>query len=370
MTMQLDSMYPTRVDFGTLDEIHRAARNALPREVFDFVEGGAGQEITLRENRAAFNRWRILPDPMSGVANPSTRTELLGMTLETPILTAPFGGDAMFHIDGHLAVARAAQQHGTVSIVPEAGSYSYEQVKSAAPEAADIAQLHPFAHAPAVADRIRRAGYSAVCVTVDCPIGGFRTRNMGNRFDPDMRHFAGNLTGRDGAPGVAEVFGQLLKHGATAWNWDDLTLAAKQFRLPWIAKGVLTTEAAERAIAAGASAIVVSNHGGRQVDPAPASLTALPDIRAAVGPDLPILFDSGIRTGSDVFLALALGATAVVIGRSALYGLAAAGEAGVSRVLELLTDELRTLMTLAGAATIDRLDTSRLVRAEYFGAES
>ncbi|WP_167475786.1 alpha-hydroxy acid oxidase [Nocardia arthritidis] len=361
MTAQLDSMYPTRVDFGTVEEIHRAAAAALPPDVFDFVEGGAGRESTLRANRAAFERWRILPEPMSGVAVPDTRTALLGMPLEIPVLTAPFGGDALFNPAGHPAVATAAQRHGALSIVPEAGSFSYEQVRAAAPDAARIAQIHPFAHAPAVAERVRRAGFAALCVTVDCAVGGFRTRNMGNRFDPDMRHFGGNLTGRDGAPGVAEVFGHLLKHGATAWNWADLRAAAAEFRLPWIAKGILTPAAAEIAAAAGAAAIVVSNHGGRQVDPAPASLEMLPSIRAAVGPDIPILFDSGIRTGSDIFIALALGADAVVLGRATIYGLAAAGEAGVSRVLELLTEELRTLMILSGAATIADIDGSRLL---------
>ncbi|WP_024804767.1 alpha-hydroxy acid oxidase [Nocardia sp. BMG51109] len=364
MTAQLDSFYPTRVDFATHDEIHRAAAAALPDDVRDFVEGGAGQEVTLRDNRAAFGHWRILPEPMSGVGVPSTRTELLGMTLETPVLTAPFGGDALFHPDGHLAVARAAERRGALSIVPEAGSFSYEQVRAAAPGAARIAQLHPFAHAGAVAERVQRAGFEALCVTVDCPVGGFRTRNMGNRFDPDLRYFAGNLTGENGAPGVAEVFGQLLKHGGTVWDWSQLADAAAGFGLPWIAKGVLTPAAAERAVALGAAAIVVSNHGGRQVDPAPASLTMLPGVRAAVGPALPILFDSGIRTGSDIFLALALGADAVIIGRSAIYGLAAAGTAGVDRVLELLTEELRTLMILAGTQTLADIDRHRVVRAE------
>lgn len=363
MTAQLDSFYPTRVDFGTLDEIHRAAAAVLPSDVLDFVEGGAGKEITLRANLAAFDRWRILPDPMSGVGAPSTRTELLGMTLDTPILTAPFGGDALYHAEGHLAVARAAQRHGALSIVPEAGSFSYDRVRAAAPRAARIAQLHPFAHAAAVAKHVARAGFDALCVTMDCPVGGFRTRNMGNRFDPDQRHFAGNLTGENGAPGVAEVFGQLLKQGGTPWNWDQLADAAGEFGLPWIAKGILTPAAAERALTIGAGAIVVSNHGGRQVDPAPASLEMLPGIRAAVGPDLPILLDSGVRTGSDIYLALALGADAVVIGRSAIYGLAAAGEAGVGRVLELLTEELRTLMILSGAATLAEIGHGRIAKA-------
>ncbi len=363
MTAQLDSFYPTRVDFGTLAEIHRAAAAALPPDVFDFVEGGAGKEITLRANLAAFDRWRILPEPMSGVGAPSTHTDLLGIGLDTPILTAPFGGDALFHPEGHLAVARAAQRHGALSIVPEAGSFSYQRVHAAAPRAARIAQLHPFGHAPAEADRLAHAGFEALCITVDCPVGGFRTRNMGNRFDPDQRLFAGNLTGENGAPGVAEVFGQLLKQGGAVWDWDQLADAAAGFGLPWIAKGILTPASAERALAVGASALVVSNHGGRQCDPAPASLEMLPSIRAAVGPDLPILLDSGVRTGSDIYLALALGADAVIIGRAAIYGLAAAGEAGVDRVLQLLSEELRTLMILSGAATLGDIDGSRIVRA-------
>ncbi|WP_019925808.1 alpha-hydroxy acid oxidase [Nocardia sp. BMG111209] len=364
MTAQLDSFYPTGVTFGTLDEIHRAAAAALPADVLDFVEGGAGQEITLRANRTAFERWRILPEPMSGVGAPSTATELLGMPLATPILTAPFGGDGLFHPDGHLAVARAAAGRGALAIVPEAGSFSYRQVREVAPAAARIAQVHPFAHAGAVAAQVRRLGYQALCVTVDCPVGGFRTRNMGNRFDPDQRFFAGNLTGADGAPGVAEVFGQLLKRGATVWNWEQLAEVAGRFGMPWIAKGVLTPAAAEKALEIGAAGLVVSNHGGRQVDPAPASLDMLPRIRAAAGPGVPILLDSGVRTGADIFVALALGADAVIIGRSALYGLAAAGAAGVDRVLELLTEELRTLMILAGAATVSDIGRARVLKAD------
>ncbi|WP_280273477.1 alpha-hydroxy-acid oxidizing protein [Nocardia wallacei] len=148
MTTRLDSFYPTRVDFGTHEEIHRAAAAALPADVWDFVEGGAGREITLRANREAFDRWRILPRPMSGVGAPSTRTDLLGLPLATPILTAPFGGDALFHPDGHLAVARAAQQHGALSIVPEAGSFSYEQVRAGAAPPPPPPPPHTTTHRP------------------------------------------------------------------------------------------------------------------------------------------------------------------------------------------------------------------------------
>ncbi|WP_052689147.1 alpha-hydroxy acid oxidase [Williamsia herbipolensis] len=362
-----NTMYSTTVDFGSLDEIRDAALAVLPADVADFLEGGAGTESTLRRNRSAFERYAILPEPMSGVGDPSIATEILGIGIDLPVLTAPFGGDALFHPDGHRAVATAAADAGTVDIVPEAGSFSYTQVRKDAPRAARIAQLHPFTHAARVADLIADAGYDAICVTVDCPMGGFRTRNMRNRFSPDLLAFSGNVVVADGpgeagdGPRVAEVMGQLMGSGESAWSWGDLAAAARDFQLPWIAKGILTPTAAHRALAAGASALVVSNHGGRQVDPAPASLDVLPAIRAAVGPDVPVLVDSGIRTGADVFVALALGADAVIIGRAAIYGLAAAGQAGVHRVLTLIAEELRVLMTLSGVATVADITADRLM---------
>ncbi|MGZ8177752.1 alpha-hydroxy acid oxidase [Williamsia sp. SKLECPSW1] len=362
MSPVTDTMYPTTVDFGSLDEIHQTALGVLPADVADFLEGGAGAEATLAANREAFSRWAVLPDPMSGVSTPDTRTSLVGIDLAAPLLTAPFGGDTLFHPDGHLAVARAAQDVGVVDIAPEAGSYSYEDVRAAAPAGARIAQLHPFAGAEDVADRIAAAGYDALCVTVDCPIGGFRTRNMRNRFSPDLSPFSGNVpTFADDGPRVAEVMGRLMGNGESAWDWAQLQRAASAFRLPWIAKGILTPAAARRAVEAGACAVVVSNHGGRQVDPAPASLGMLPAVRSTVGAEVPVFVDSGFRSGADVFVALALGADAVILGRSAIYGLAAGGRAGVARVLDLVTAELRVLMTLAGAPDIAAITADRII---------
>jgi len=180
-----------------------------------------------------------------------------------------------------------------------------------------------------------------------------------NRFRPDPAVWSGNVT-HDGLPNVASTFGNKI---IPAWTWDRLAEAAARQRLPWIAKGILTAEAAHAALGAGASAILVSNHGGRQVDPAPASLDALPEVAAAVAGRVPVLLDSGVRTGADVFLALALGATAVVIGRLAVYGLAAAAEDGVRRTIELLTDELRTLMVLAGVPDIASLSPDMVMKA-------
>jgi isopentenyl diphosphate isomerase/L-lactate dehydrogenase-like FMN-dependent dehydrogenase len=340
-------------EFRTLGEIHTAALQNLPDDVAVYLESGAGTEQTLRANRDAFtSRYVIKPKPMSGVNDPKTNTEVLGIPLAVPVLTAPFGGDALFAAEGHLAVARANAACGIASIVPEVGSFSYEQVAAAAPAAARIGQLHPFETFDAVAQRIKNAGYDALCVTVDCAVMGWRNRNKTARFSFDPGVWFGNVTD-ESEPNVAATYGPL---GIVPdWTWDQLAEATARHSLPWIAKGILTAESATAAVDAGASAILVSNHGGRQVDPARASLDALPEVAAAVGGRVPLLLDSGVRTGADVFLALALGASAVVIGRLAAYGLAAAGERGVRRTIELLTAELRTLMILAGVPDIAAL---------------
>jgi len=355
------TLYGTDVDFATLGEIRRAAHAALDERVAEFLESGAGAESTLRANRAAFERRVVLPRPMRAVTDPRLETSFLGVPLRAPLLTAPFGGDGLFHADGHLAVARADEAAGIASIVPEAGTFSLERIAEEAPAAARFAQLHPIdpvEHVELMARRAAAAGYTALCITVDCPIGGWRTRNRENRFDPDLRHFAGNLD-HTGTIGVAELFGRLLSGEASRWTWERLAEVAGEAGLPWIAKGVLSAEAALEAVEAGAAAVVVSNHGGRQLDPAPASLDQLPSVAAAVGGRVPVALDSGVRSGADVFLALALGADVVVLGRLAAYGLAAAGEAGVRRTLELLVEELRTTMILAGVpdvAALKRLD--------------
>jgi isopentenyl diphosphate isomerase/L-lactate dehydrogenase-like FMN-dependent dehydrogenase len=354
----VSSVYPRDGEFLTLDEIHAAALKHLPPDVAVYLESGAGTEQTLRANREAFSRWVIRPRPMSGVSDPKTNTEFLGIPLSAPVLTAPFGGDALFAHEGHLAVARANAACGTVSIVPEVGSFSYEEVAAAAPAAARIGQLHPYDSFDHVAGRIKAAGYDALCVTVDCPMTGWRARSRMNRFHPDPAVWSGNVTA-DCTPNMASTFGNRI---IPAWTWDRLAEATARYDLPWIAKGILTAEAAQAALHAGASAILVSNHGGRQVDPAPASLDALPEVAQVVAGRVPILLDSGVRTGADVFLALALGASAVVIGRLAAYGLAAAGEHGVRRTIELLTQELHTLMTLSGIPDIPSLTPDVVAR--------
>lgn len=339
---------PPDEEFVAIEEIRAAAQRTLPSPVWEFLESGAGTESTLRANREAFGRWVIRPRPMSGVSDPDTSATILGIPLALPVLTAPFGGDALFAPEGHLAVARANAACGTGSIVPEVGSFSWQEVRAAAPAAVRIAQLHAwdsFGHAAA---RIKAAGYDVLCVTIDCPQTGFRVRSAMSRFHPEPRVWRGNATAPPGTPTANDMFVLGVSAAAPAWSWEQLARATERAGLPWIAKGIVTGEAATAALAAGASGVIVSNHGGRQVDPAPASLDALPEVIAAVAGRVPVLLDSGVRSGADVLLALARGADAVVIGRLAAYGLAAGGEAGVRRVIELLREELRTLMILAG----------------------
>jgi len=346
---------PPDEEFVAIEEIRAAALRNMPPQAREFLESGAGAELTLRANREAFGRWVIRPRPMSGVSDPDMSATILGIPLALPVFTAPFGGDALFCADGHLAVARANAACGTGSMVPEVGSFSWEDVRAAAPSAVRIAQLHPWDSFERAAARIKAAGYDVLCVTVDCPMTGFRARSAMSRFHPDRWVWRGNAADGGGAPTANDMFTLGVSAQAPAWSWEQLARAAGRAGLPWIAKGILTARAAAAALAAGASGVIVSNHGGRQVDPAPASLDALPEVVAAVAGRVPVLLDSGVRSGADVLLALALGADAVVIGRLAAYGLAAAGEAGVRRVIELLGEELRTLMILAGLPDLNSI---------------
>ena len=357
--MTVTPVYPRDGEFLALEEIHAAALSRLPRDAATYLESGAGTELTLRANREAFSRWVIRPRPMSGVTDPKTNTEFLGIPLSVPVLTAPFGGDALFAPDGHLAVARANAACGIASIVPEVGSFSYEEVAAAAPAAARIGQLHPYDSFDPSAARIKAAGYDALCVTVDCPIVGFRARNRMARFRPDPAVWGGNVARRR----LAEHGVHLRRPGRPPL---DLGPARRGDRPP--------RHALDRQGHPHRRGRRGGPHRGRRrrswspttaaarSTRRPASLDVLPEIAAQVGGQVPVLLDSGVRTGADVFLALALGASAVVIGRLAAYGLAAAGEHGVRRTIELLTQELHILMTLAGVPDIPSLTREAVAR--------
>jgi 4-hydroxymandelate oxidase len=355
-------MWGSEDTYATLTEIVEVARRELDVNVLDFLDGGAGDEVTLRRNREVFARWAFRPRVMSGASVPSTATSFLGIPLSLPVLTAPFGGDRLFHPEGHLAVARANTAEGVASIVPELGSFALEEVAAAAPAAARVAHLHPIGppdNFAAMLGRIERAGYQAVCVTVDIPTIGWRDRVLRRRYTPDLSVAMGNYP-PDGDFSIEEVFGQLFTRDQPAWGWEQLGELMAETTLPWMAKGILTGEDAEAAAAAGASAVLVSNHGGRQLDGVPAAVEQLPEVVDAVGGELQIALDSGVRRGSEVVTAVALGADVVVLGRLAVYGLVAGGEQGVRRVLQLLREEIVTVLTLLGRGGVSELDRSAL----------
>lgn len=347
-----DDRYPTVAD------LFDQAQRQLDPAVWDFLDGGAGDEITLTENRRAFASWTFRPQVLGGMGGASTTTSFLGIPLSMPVLTSPFGADCLFHPEGHLAVARANARFGVASIVPEASSYSLEEIAAAAPAAACIFQLHPLGPPETVLQIIRRAeeaGYSALCLTVDCPTGGWRERNRRNRYAPDPGFVAGNYAAD---PGL--LLRQLELHGQQLWSWADVEKLMARTTLPFLAKGVLTAPDARAAVEAGASGILISNHGGRQLDGAPASLDQLGEIADEVGATAQLALDSGIRRGSDIVKALALGAQVVVVGRAAAMALAADGERGVARLHHLLHQEMVNVMTLVGRPNVNTLDRSLL----------
>lgn len=349
----LGSLYDQEQTFATVDELFAAARDNLDPSTWDFLDGGAGEERTLAANRRAFGRWSYRPRVMSGISAPDTSATFLGVALAYPVLTSPFGAERLFHPDGHLAVARANAASGVASIVPEAGSYALEDVAESAPSAARMLQLHPLGTSEnfrAMLARAERAGYTSICLTVDCPTAGWRERNMRNRFNPDPGIITGNYRGAGFAPEV--LLRAMVDPTAPIWEWGRVAEEMARTPLPFMAKGILTATDARAAVDAGASAVLVSNHGGRQLDGAPAALDQLPEIAAEVGDEVQVALDSGIRRGSDIVTALALGADVVVLGRAAAMALAADGEAGVRRLHTLLREEMVTVMRLLGRGSV------------------
>jgi 4-hydroxymandelate oxidase len=352
-------------EFVTLAEIARAARERLEPGPWNFLDGGAGDERGLLENRAAFARWRFRPRFMAGISRPDPSTSLLGVDLSMPVITSPFGFDMLFHPDGHTAVAEANEAEGVAMVAPEISSRGLEDLAAAAPTACRFFQLVPAGtedHFLRMVERCADAGYSAVCVTVDTPMPGWRERSMEDRFVPDVASALGNHRPDLGVDLVASL-ASMVRFDEPTWTWEQLGEVGRRAALPWFPKGVLTREDARAAVEAGASAIFVSNHGARQLEFAPATLDALVEVVAEVGDEVPVLMDGGVRRGSDIALAVALGATAVGVGRPVALGLAAGGRAGVERTFQLLHDELVTTMALIGCGELGDLDPTRVQRA-------
>jgi 4-hydroxymandelate oxidase len=343
----------------SLADLEAAARERLPAMAYDYYAGGAHDEITLRENRSAYDRIALRPRVLVDVSKRDTSVSVLGHPLAAPVLVAPMALQRMAHPDGELATARAAAAAKSLMVVSTLATSTLEEVAAAA-AAPRWFQLYIYQDrgaTRALVERVEAAGYRALMLTVDTPFLGRRERDIRNGFSLPEGMVMANLIS-EGMEEMVRVHAgsSLAAHTGMvldpALGWRDIAWLRSVTRLPIVLKGILRGDDARRAVGEGVAAIVVSNHGGRQLDTAVASIRALPDVVAAVAGGAEVLVDGGVRRGTDILKALALGARAVCVGRPVLWGLAIDGEAGVVRVLEQLREELDLAMALAGCRTI------------------
>lgn len=354
----------------TLADHERHARARLDANAWAYFSGGAGDEITLAANRRAWDDIALLPRVLRPLAGGHTRCNLLGRELAHPIFLAPVAYQCLAHADGEIATAWAAAALGAGMVLSMQSSTTLEEVAAAMVGNASAGPLwlqlylqHDRGLVRELIARAEAAGYEALVLTVDAPTSGVRDRERRAGFALPSGIHAANLTGMAAPPptpagmGQSALFDGLLQHAPT---WDDVAGLQAQTRLPVLLKGVLHPEDARLAAAQGIAGLIVSNHGGRTLDTAISTARALPRIADAVGGAVPLLVDGGIRRGTDVFKALALGASAVLLGRPAVWGLAHAGAAGVAHVLRVLRDELEVSMALTGCATLADITAAAL----------
>ncbi|HET7044309.1 MAG TPA: alpha-hydroxy acid oxidase [Gaiellaceae bacterium] len=340
------------------------AREALDDGCWAYYAGGAGDEWTLAENVAAFRRRVLRPRVLVDVSGASTRTTVLGHELSMPLVVAPVAYQRMAHADGEIGLARAAAAAGTVFTLSTMATTAPDELAAAAPEAMRWFQLYVFKDREltrAIVEEARDAGFSALVVTVDTPRLGSREGQLRSGF---------SIPTGLGIPALVKVMAageQTPQHHfhliSDSVTWRDVEWFASVSSLPVVLKGVMTAEDAVLAVEHGAAALVVSNHGGRQLDGVSATLDALPEVAAAVDGRIEVLVDGGVRRGTDVVKALALGARAVMAGRAPLWGLAAGGELGARRVLEQLREEIELALALVGCAGPDAVGPGHVGRA-------
>ncbi|WP_049902758.1 alpha-hydroxy-acid oxidizing protein [Halococcus agarilyticus] len=354
-------------------DLERKGKEALSEEAAAYVAGGAGTESTVAENRRAFDDWRIVPRMLRDVAERDLRVDLFGDEIEVPLLLAPLGVLSIVHEEGELAVARAAADRDVPMVLSSASSYTMEEVADELGETPKWFQLYWSADpdiAHSFIDRAEKADYDGIVVTLDTPLLGWRERDIEQGYLPfldgeGVANYFSDPAFRDRLDVPPEenegsaVMEFIDVFGDPSLTWEDLAALREETDLPLVVKGVLHPEDAERAVECGADGVIVSNHGGRQVDGAIGALAALSGVVEAV--DVPVLFDSGIRGGADVVKAIALGADSVLLGRPYAYGLAIDGEAGVGSVLDDFLADLDLTLALSGHTSFDDLDRSILV---------
>lgn len=384
-------------------EARRRAKRILPRVVYDYIDGGAEDEVTMGENEAAFRRLAFRPRVAVDTGEPALATTVLGTEVSMPVLLAPCGLARLMHPDGPAGAGRAANSRGTVWVLSSVAGVTLEAV-------ADVGghkwfQLYASGgrtEAASIIDRAGAAGYEALVVTVDTPALGNRERDTRNGVTTPLRLDAHtaialgpqvlarprwalrmmadgvSVLGRPGRGGAGGDGGTQPATGmgaagavamlASPFTWSDISWIRERWSKPLLVKGVLSGADARRAADAGADAVIVSNHGGRQLDGAPATIQVLPEVAEAVGSQIEVLLDSGVRRGGDVVKALSLGARAVLVGRPYLYALAVGGQHGVEQVLDVLRTEMARSMRLLGCASVAELDPSYVEGSSRSGA--
>ena len=333
----------------TLDDAERLAEQVVTPEAWSYIVGGAGDERTLRWNREAFSRFRLRPRVLVDVSNVTTETTVLGTTVSLPALVAPMAMQQIAHEEGELAMARGAAAARTLMCLSTVATATPAEVAAAAPNAPRWLQIYVFQDRAVSDDVIAQAlenGFSALVLTADLPVYGIRHRETRTGFEPPEEDMPAIVAAR--ARGGDDQEHHSLALLESGLEWDYVTELRERWKVPVIVKGLVTAEDAILACDHGASGVVVSNHGGRQLDGAIASLEALPEVVDAVGDRAEIFVDGGVRRGSDVVMALALGARAVLVGRPAMYGLAWRGAEGVAQVLEILREETENALALLG----------------------
>lgn len=369
----------------SIDELRRIAVRTTPRAVFDYVDGGSDSEATVRRNREAFQDIEFVPEVLNSVANPDLSTELFGKPVAFPLVFAPTGYTRMMHHDGEAAVARVAARNGIPYTLSTVGTSTVEEVRSAAPDGDNWFQLYltnNMAINEQLVDRALAAGCSTVMLTVDTAVAGHHLKDIRNgltippaltakTFLDMSRHpywwinklttapigFA-SLSGLAGAAlDAVDVPGTMFEPGL---NYLHLEWLRQRWPHRLLVKGILNPDDAAKVMSYGADGVVVSNHGGRQLDRTPATLDVLADVRAALGPDATVLIDGGVSHGQDIIAALAQGADAVMVGRAYLYGLMAGGERGVERVVQILRDEYQRGLQLLGLDSTARIGRQRV----------
>lgn len=342
------------------------ARQRLSQMAYDYVRSGGADEITMRDNRAGFERLKLSPNVLVDVSRIDTRVSLLGSELESPIQLAPIAYHRLYHAEGEAGTARGASAMGSIFVISTFTTTSIDEIASntRAPIWFQLYVQRDRAFTKDMVQRAVAAGCKAVCLTVDTPVLGNRYGQLSFSLPKELEcmHLRGLPLN---TPGASQ--GHKTQRGSMqevlfdpSFNWNDLEWLRSVAGVPVILKGVLSAEDGRRAVERGADGVIVSNHGGRNLDTVPATIDALPRVVEAVAGRIPVMLDSGIRRGTDVLMALALGAKAVFIGRPYIYGLAVGGDKGVERVISILRDELERAMALTGRRSIAEIDGSGL----------